>query len=473
MRGCIVTVAMALLACALISCSSSQTEKTSGAAQKADDKGSYVVTAGGAPVLRLTLEPGAQAFAGKEASEPTTVVSAKQMHHFYIWTVSDAKTIDEAVAGVPTLIKSEFVGLKPTVTKDVTVAGVKGKSLFGEGTEADDGDPGSAEVVLFAMGGHVFAACVHGEGDAPALNRNFMMTALDSARDPSSAARPAATGARATTQEARPLQTPVLSANTVEHKDVAYGGPDATMDVLDIYAPAHAAGAPVLIFIHGGEWTKGDKREISSKPKFLNEHGIVMVSVNYRLSPKDKHPAQVDDVATAIAWVHKHIAKYGGDANKIVIMGHSAGCHLATLVGLNPEPLAKVGMKPSDLRGVVAWSGGMYDLAERANGTGMYPPFIRATFGETKEAQQAASPITYAKNAKGGPTFLFASVDDDRSQSSRDASDMMVKAINAAGGTAKSAILVGKSHFTANHELGAPGDKTGQQLLDFIASVTR
>jgi dipeptidyl aminopeptidase/acylaminoacyl peptidase len=130
-------------------------------------------------------------------------------------------------------------------------------------------------------------------------------------------------------------------------------------------------------------------------------------------------------------------------------------------------------MKPSDLRGVVAWSGGMYDLAERANGTGMYPPFIRATFGETKEAQRAASPVTYAKNAKGGPAFLFASVDDDKSQSSRDASDMMVKAINAAGGSAKSVILVGKSHFTANHELGASGDKSGQILLDFIASVTR
>jgi acetyl esterase/lipase len=265
----------------------------------------------------------------------------------------------------------------------------------------------------------------------------------------------------------------VLADNTVLHKDVAYGGPDAAMNVLDIYSPAHASGTPVLIFVHGGEWTKGDKQEISCKPKFLNEHGIVFVSMNYRLSPKYKHPAQVDDVATAIAWVHKHIAKYGGDGNKIVIMGHSAGCHLVTLVGLNPEPLAKVGMTPSDLRGVVAWSGGMYDLAERANGTGMYPPFIRATFGETREAQQAASPITYAKSAKGGPAFLFASVDDDKSQSSRDASDMMVKAINAAGGNAKSEILVGKSHFTANHELGAPGDKSGQQLLDFIQSVTR
>jgi acetyl esterase/lipase len=437
-----------------------------------------VVTSGGAAVLRLTLEAGAQAFAGKEANEPTTFVSAKQMHRFYLWTVSGDKTIDDAAAGVPALIKSEFVNLKPTVTKAVTVAGVAGKSLFGEGTEADDGDPGSAEVVLFALNGHVFAACVHGEGDAPALNRNFMMTALGSAREPSSLAAPSAQGkaganASATTKEARPLQTPMLADNTILHKDVAYGGPDAAMNVLDIYAPAHASKAPVLIFVHGGEWTKGDKQEISCKPKFLNEHGIVMVSVNYRLSPKYKHPAQVDDVAAAIAWVHKHIDKYGGDGGKIVIMGHSAGCHLVTLVALNPEPLAKVKMKPSDLRGVVAWSGGMYDLAQRASGTGMYPPFIRATFGETQEAQRAASPITYAKNAKSGPTFLFASVDDDKSQSSRDASDMMVKAINDAGGNAKSAILVGKSHFTANHELGAPGDKTGQQLLDFIASVIR
>ena len=271
----------------------------------------------------------------------------------------------------------------------------------------------------------------------------------------------------------RPAQTPVLAENTIEHKDVAYGGPDAKLNVLDIYSPAKASKSPVLIFVHGGEWTKGDKREISCKPKFFNEHAIVFVSVNYRLSPKDKHPAQVDDVATAIAWVREHIAEYGGDPNKIVLMGHSAGCHLATLTALNPESLAKVKLKPSDLRGVVAWSGGMYDLVARAKAGGMYLPYIQATFGDSEESQRAASPMTYTQNAKGGPTFLFASTDEERSASSRQAAEAMVEAINKAGGTAKTAILAGKTHFATNHELGADGDKTGLMLLEFITAVTR
>lgn len=279
--------------------------------------------------------------------------------------------------------------------------------------------------------------------------------------------------ARAARAASRPSQEPVLADKTIEHKDVPYGGPDANLNVLDIYSPALADHAPVLMFIHGGEWTKGDKREISCKPKFLNEHGVVMVCPNYRLSPKDRHPAQVDDVAAAIAWVHGHIDKFGGDGNKIVIMGHSAGCHLATLVALDPQPLAKVKLTPGVLCGVVAWSGGMYDLPARFKAGGMYRPYILATFGEDEDSQRAASPITHAKNAKDAPPFLIASVDDEKSQTSRESAKAIADAINAAGGNAKSAILAGKTHFTANHELGAPGDATGPMLLDFITSVTR
>ncbi|MGN6366662.1 MAG: alpha/beta hydrolase [Phycisphaerae bacterium] len=274
------------------------------------------------------------------------------------------------------------------------------------------------------------------------------------------------------TATTRPAQTPVLSANTELHADVAYGGPDGRLDVLDVYSPKGVTGAPVVVFGHGGAWSRGDKRDVSFKPKFLNEEGVVFVAVNYRLSPKDVHPAQVQDVATAIGWVHQHIGEYGGDPGKIVIMGHSAGCHLVTLVTLDPEFLAKVGMKPGDLRGVVAWSGGMYDLPTRVKGGGMYPPFIQATFGETAAAQWAGSPLAYVSNAKGAPRFLIASCDDEHSKTSRAASQQMIDAINAHGGKAEGAVLAGKVHFTANYELGMAGDKTGGILMGFVREVT-
>ncbi len=255
----------------------------------------------------------------------------------------------------------------------------------------------------------------------------------------------------------RPSQAAVLAENTVAHLNVGYGGPDKVLDVMDIYSPAKVEGAPVLLFVHGGEWSRGDKGEVSTKPKFFNENGVVFVSMNYRLSPKDKHPAQAEDVATAIAWVHAHIGEYGGDGSKMVIMGHSAGTHLVTLVGLDGQYLAKAGLKPSVLKGVVAWSGGQYDLVEQMNAGGSYEPFIKATFGEDAASEKAASPMTYAGNAKDGPAFLIAAVDDARGQASRDASKQMVDAINAAGGDVRAETLVGKSHFTANHEIGGCG----------------
>ncbi len=276
-----------------------------------------------------------------------------------------------------------------------------------------------------------------------------------------------------TTRREQVDQTPVLAENSVVHTDVPYGGPDATLDVLDIYAPRDVKNAPVLLFFHGGEWSRGDKKPVASKPQFFNNHNVVFMSANYRLSPKDKHPAQVDDVATAIAWTKAHIADYGGDPGKIVIMGHSAGCHLVTLVSLDPEPLAKVHLKPSDIRGVISWSGGMFDLPARVQGGGMYPPFIKATFGDDTAAQRAASPMTYTANAKAAPPFLIASCDDDRSKTSRAASEEMIQQINQAGGKAEATTLAGRTHASALYLMGTSGDTTGKVVLDFIDKVTR
>jgi len=271
----------------------------------------------------------------------------------------------------------------------------------------------------------------------------------------------------------RPAQTPVLGENTVLHADVPYGGPDAQMDVMDVYSPRGASGAPIVLFIHGGEWSRGDKRDISFKPRFFNAHNIVFAAANYRLSPKNPHPAQVDDVATAIAFLHKQGTRFGGDGNKIVIIGHSAGCHLVSYVSLNPDPLNKVGMTPGDIRGTVAWSGGMYNLPVRYKLGGMYKPFIAATFGDDEASQLAGSPIHYVDSAASAPPFLIASVDDEKSQTSREASDDFRRAIQSHGGRAQSAVLNNRTHFTANHLLGSDDDQTGPMLLQFIESVTK
>jgi acetyl esterase/lipase len=269
-------------------------------------------------------------------------------------------------------------------------------------------------------------------------------------------------------KEERPSQDAVLGKNTVVHADLAYG-PDAKQR-LDVYAPRDAKGAPVVVFVHGGEWTKRDKAEVSFKPKFLNENGVVFVSINYRLSPAVMHPAHVSDVASAVRWVRDHAAKFGGDPNKIALMGHSAGCHLVTLVALDPRYLAKAGLRPTDLRGVVAWSGGMYDLVDRANGTGNYPKYIRQAFGESEAAWRDASPVAHVGDGPL-PAFLFVSV--EKGNASHKATENLAARIRDAKGRAETRLLEGRTHFMANHLVGAPDDTTGALLLGFVRRVTK
>ena len=264
--------------------------------------------------------------------------------------------------------------------------------------------------------------------------------------------------------EVRPSQAAVLAKGSTVKLDQAYGKHEKQK--LDVYAPKDAQGAAVVIFIHGGEWTKGDKENVSFKPKLLNEAGYIFVSTNYRLSPEVKHPAHVGDVASAIRWVKDNIADFGGDPAKILLMGHSAGCHLATLVSLDPKFLAEVKMKPSDLRGVVAWSGGMYDLADRVKGEGMYPKYIKETFGDDEAAQKAASPIEHIGKA-AMPPFLFISI--ETGNASHKAAELMAERIGAAKGKAEGQLLEGRTHFEANHLVGSPGDKTGEVLLQFLS----
>ncbi|HJT33688.1 MAG TPA: alpha/beta hydrolase [Pirellulales bacterium] len=267
----------------------------------------------------------------------------------------------------------------------------------------------------------------------------------------------------------RPAQTPVSAENTVRRLDIAYGEDEKQR--LDVYSPKGAKRAPVIIFVHGGEWTRGDKTAVSYKPKFLNENGVVFVSVNYRLTPPAKHPAHVQDVASAVRWVYDHASEIGGDPRKIILMGHSAGCHLVTLAALDPRYLSAVRLKPADLAGVVAWSGGAYDLVAKVEAGGSYAEYIKKSFGDSEAAWHDASPVKHAKNAAAGPAFMFISV--ERGNASHQAAENLAQLIQKTGGKAETHLLEGRDHFNANHLLGAPNDTTGAILCNFVRKVVR
>ncbi len=154
------------------------------------------------------------------------------------------------------------------------------------------------------------------------------------------------------------------TAALAEHQliDLAYRedeGSDPVKHRLDLFLP-EGEGWPVLVFVHGGGWTAGDKSlraggadVYSNIGRFYAAQGFGTAVINYRLQPAVTWREQVDDVARAVAWVHANIAEHGGDPDAIFLIGHSAGAQLSTFVALDRRPLEKLGVSPDVLCGVV------------------------------------------------------------------------------------------------------------------------
>ncbi|HEY9131138.1 MAG TPA: alpha/beta hydrolase [Dyella sp.] len=120
--------------------------------------------------------------------------------------------------------------------------------------------------------------------------------------------------------------------------DIAYG--DAPAQRLDVYAPVHARGAPIVVMVHGGGWTIGDKRNpgvTGLKQPHWNAAGYVFVSIDYRMLPTADVVVQTEDVGRALAYVQKHAGAWGGDGRRLILMGHSAGAHLVALLAADPQ----------------------------------------------------------------------------------------------------------------------------------------
>lgn len=142
---------------------------------------------------------------------------------------------------------------------------------------------------------------------------------------------------------------------------IAYG-PDKRQR-LDVYVPAPDAtketahGKPVVIFWYGGAWQGGSRSEYRFVGAALARRGIVTVLPDYRLYPQVKFPEFLDDAAHAVAWVQQHAQEFGGDPHRIVLMGHSAGAHMAAFLALDRALLEKNGAKPDWIAGLVGLSG--------------------------------------------------------------------------------------------------------------------
>jgi len=199
-------------------------------------------------------------------------------------------------------------------------------------------------------------------------------------------------------------------------RDIPYVKNADKLQVLDVYSPAKAKNLPVVFWIHGGGWQGGDKSEVHIKPQVFNEKGFVFVSTNYRLLPQVDMATLTRDVAKSIRWVHDHIAEYGGDPKRLLIMGHSAGAQLAALLCTDDRYLKEEGLSLAIIKGCVPVDGDTYDIpamievAEtrwRAHGLPPVKFSHRIKFGDDPAKHKDFSAVTHVAKEKGIPPFLI------------------------------------------------------------------
>lgn len=202
-------------------------------------------------------------------------------------------------------------------------------------------------------------------------------------------------------------------ADAAEPIAIQYGK-DAKQSLNVYRSAAEAKGQPlpVVIWVHGGGWRHGDKdnRAGIHLCQTWTKADLVVVGLDYRLTPAVVHPAHVEDVAAGIAWVHNNIAKYGGDPKRVFLLGHSAGAHLVALVATAPNYLQAHHLSPkSALAGVMSIDTASYDLTSTR--TLAVRKMIADAFGDDPKTLNEASPLQHArKNPDESPPFVVAAV---------------------------------------------------------------
>jgi acetyl esterase/lipase len=248
-------------------------------------------------------------------------------------------------------------------------------------------------------------------------------------------------------------------------------GSSSDAHTLDLYLPARdphrTERPPLLVYIHGGAWISGDRRQYVQLGAGLLAQGVAVAVINYRLSDvgKDPHPAHVQDAAAAVAFVRRSAPRYGYDPERIFVGGHSAGAHISALLAFSPGYLQAVGEKPESVRGFVGIEG-IYDLPALVQRFPQYrEDFLAMAFGSDERGWEKASPQRLPLRTLR-PWLLIHSREDelvDEPQSRR-----FADALQAAGVKADYALLARGSHFGVLAQLVEPADAAGKQLVRFL-----
>jgi arylformamidase len=234
--------------------------------------------------------------------------------------------------------------------------------------------------------------------------------------------------------------------------DLPYGSHERQR--LDVYRPLQASAAPILLMVHGGAWAKGDKRMervVENKLARWLPKGYLFVSVNYRLLPDARPLQQVEDIALALSYVQQQAQSWGGDPQRVVLLGHSAGAHLVSLLSADNAIAARFSAKP--WLGTVALDSAAFDVEQIMRGE-HYRLYDRAFGGEPKY-WRVASPYW---RLQPGAAPMLAVCSSLRLESCRQAEAFAMRAKGL--GVRVEVLPQALQHGDINQQLGVPGPYT-------------
>jgi acetyl esterase/lipase len=236
-------------------------------------------------------------------------------------------------------------------------------------------------------------------------------------------------------------------------------------------------GYSTVIFVHGGSLTSGDKSDsdYGHVCDAFPGAGIACVNINYRLGPEHRWPAQAEDLASAIGWVHERNTADGNNRGKAFLLGHSSGALLVALVGSDERYLAKHGLKLPDIAGVmpmgsIMWDDEMDQAIESRGRARMAQSFWEAPayrMYESLDAYQDQWPIRHVH--AGLPPFLFLMAEGEQEQPPvLKTNARFVEAARKSGNEADYKVFAGRKHYTMIRQLHEPGDQVFQVIVEFI-----
>lgn len=227
---------------------------------------------------------------------------------------------------------------------------------------------------------------------------------------------------------------------------------------MDIYIPPNARNAPIIVMVHGGGWRTGDKASanvIENKLRHWLPMGYIVVSVNYRLLPDAMAYVQAEDVAAALGWVQDYAYEWGGSADKIFLMGHSAGAHLVALLSSNPD------MAQQRWAGSIVLDSAVMDVSDTMSQR--HPPLYDAAFGRDPDYWARTSPTDqWTTNAVPMMVVCSTKRPDKPCEAAKALQDLAARS-----NVSIPVLPVALSHADVNKTLGLPGPYT-DAVDDFI-----